>query len=285
MGRALLRRLRAHGVRGRLYFERPSDLPPEVLGPATQARAVVVIGGDGTLREVARRLYEQRQGPAPPLLVLPCGTANLMCRHLGVAVPRIQWSRHVLRILRTGSIRRLDAPTLNGRLFLLMAGIGIDAQIVHEMQRTRSGPIRLWSYARPVLRALLHYQYPPIEVHVDGRCIQPMAPAMAFVGNIREYGTGFPMTPLARSDDRMLDVCIMPCTGARDALPLLLAAAAGEHMRGEGVLYARGRCVEVRSQSGVPVQVDGEAAGFTPVTISLLSRQVDFLVPQMVPGP
>src|SRR5688500_13414155 len=74
-------RLKRDGFDPRLVFERCDLVPRDDL--VSDAHAAVAIGGDGTVRGVARRLYELFGGDMPPLLVIPMGTANLLGRHLG----------------------------------------------------------------------------------------------------------------------------------------------------------------------------------------------------------
>jgi len=131
----------------------------------------------------------------------------------------------------------------------------------------------------PAVKAMTEYRFPVLEVVVDGKKVFKKAPAVALVGNIREYGTGFAILPQARPDDQLLDVCVMPVSSRRDLIKLFLSAAAGEHVNQEGVIYVKGRKVRIESTTPVPVQVDGEAAGMTPVEIDLLPCRIPFIVP------
>jgi len=97
--------------------------------------------------------------------------------------------------------------------------------------------------------------------------------------NAAEYGIGFPILPQARSDDGLLDICALPCKSRGEMLTLLLKAAAGEHLEVEGAQYRRGVRITVSSDEPVPVQVDGEAGGFTPLEVELLPTKVPFIVP------
>ena len=162
---------------------------------------------------------------------------------------------------------------------MLMAGVGFDAWVVHELDRMRDGPIDLMNYIMPAVKAIAEYRFPVLEVIVDGKKVFKKAPALALVGNIREYGTGFAILPEARPDDQLLDVCVMPCASPMDLIKLVLSAAAGEHVRQEGVVYVKGRRVRIESTTPVPVQVDGEPAGMTPVEIDLLPCRIPFIVP------
>lgn len=268
-------RFREEGFRVRKWLRKPSDLlDDEIESPA---RAAVVIGGDGTLRGVAERLLEA--GHVPPLLPVPLGTANLMGRHLGIHWKLATVAEQVSRMVTQGKVRHLDAGRANDRLFLLMAGVGFDAQVVMHLDRLRSGPIQLWHYVLPAALSLLDTPGAPLRVSIDGQEIFPEQNALAFVGNLAEYGTGFPILPFARADDGLLDVCVLPCKSHVDLVRLFLLAAAGEHVQSEGVVYRRGKQILIESPERVPVQVDGDPAGFTPVRIDLLPVRLPFIVP------
>jgi diacylglycerol kinase (ATP) len=277
IARQIQRALTSAGLQVRTSFDHPTKAAAEMFDPS--AAAVISIGGDGTLRSVVARFLAQG-GEVPPLLPIPLGTANLMCKHLGFNSPADQIAQAVPAILQKNKIIHLDAGRANGELFLLMAGIGIDAQIVHLLDTLRGGPIDMASYIFPAIRALTGYSFPSIRVIVDNATVFPNAPAFAFVGNIREYGTGFPILTQARSDDGLLDICIIPCRNVRALLEILLLVSTGEHLQHENVIYLRGRSVRIESTESVPVpvQLDGDAAGHTPLQIEVLPARVRFFL-------
>jgi diacylglycerol kinase (ATP) len=277
----LAARLSAEGYTVHTMMKRPDFLKRDEVVRA-DARAAIAIGGDGTLRAVSDRMSREcldSSCPIPPLLIVPLGTANLMGRHLGIRWNTKTLETEVSRVLRAHRVVKLDAARANGKLFLLMAGVGFDAHVVHELARIRTGPIRMTSYLFPTALAVKAYSYPALHVWVDGLDIFPPNPAFAFVGNIAEYGTGFPILPHARPDDELLDVCVLPCHSPTDLVQLFLKAAAGEHLAMEGVVYVKGKHVRIESAEPVPVQLDGDSAGHTPVEIDLLPVQLPFIVP------
>ncbi len=274
----IARRLAAEGLDARVELSRPDDDALAAMD-LPSARAVVVIGGDGTLRAVASKVMRHCPGTPPALLVAPMGTANLMGRHLGLSWGDKKASERIAAAILGGRIVELDAAECNGELFLLMAGAGIDAHIVHELDRMRRGPINLLSYAMPAMKTATEYGYRAIEVRLDGRRVFGPRAGIAFVGNVREYGTGFAVLPEARGDDGLLDLCAIPCRNQLDVPAILLHAMAGEHTKMEGVVCGRGRRIEIDSPLAVPVQLDGDAAGFTPIDIRMLERKMRFLVP------
>ncbi len=129
-----------------------------------------------------------------------------------------------------------------------------------------------------MLTVMSSYRYPPLGVVADDREIFSSAPAVAFVGNVAEYGTGFPVLPMARSDDGLLDVCVLPCRSTADLAHWALLAASGEHLHAEGAVYVRARRVNIVAKHATPVQIDGDPAGHTPVNIDLLPFKLPFIV-------
>jgi YegS/Rv2252/BmrU family lipid kinase len=278
-GRAIANRLQSRLSRRkidvRVFLERPTELDASefTLEPIY---AAITIGGDGTLRGVADFLL-QTVGPEkfPPLVVVPLGTANLMRQHLN-----LDWdAADIDRVIDEHRVVHLDAARANGELFLLMAGIGIDAAIVHELDRIRSGPISKLSYLLPTAMALKDYTFPSMSVELDGKLVFKNAPALTFVGNVAEYGTGFPILPDAQSADGLLDVCVLPCKNIQKLAELALRTVVNEHKQMPGVVYARGRQIRVHTDNPVPVQLDGDPGGHTPLTIELLQHRLPFIVP------
>jgi diacylglycerol kinase family enzyme len=83
---------------------------------------VLASGGDGTITACVGGVA----GSGIPLGVLPCGTGNLLARNLGLPLSLDE----ALTAALTGSDRRLDVGTANGRPFVVMAGIGFDAEML-----------------------------------------------------------------------------------------------------------------------------------------------------------
>ncbi|HEX8525212.1 MAG TPA: diacylglycerol kinase family protein [Tepidisphaeraceae bacterium] len=274
---ALQRRLGAQGWKAEVVFEKPGELTDEQIVKGT--KAAIAIGGDGTIRGVAARLHAAAKKPIP-MLIVPMGTANLLGRHLGIRWHAETVAEEVAQVLAHHRIIELDAAVANTELFLLMAGIGLDAQVVHELDRIRRGPIDYTSYVLPAAMALAKYRFAPVTVRVDEKVIADEIPAVAFVGNVREYGTGFAILPHAVPNDGLLDVCVLPCANPKDLVFHLMRAVTGDHLLAEGSIYVKGKRVQVTSEVPVPVQIDGDAAGYTPLDVDLLGVRLPFIVPK-----
>jgi len=274
----LERQLRSEGYVVDTFWERPADVSDEqVAPPGPPAAAVITIGGDGTLRGVIDRLLASNV--LLPLLPIPLGTANMMGKYLGIRFGKWDLVPRVSYAIRNAKPLLLDAGRANGQIFIQVVGVGFDAHVVYHLDRLRRGPISFWSYMLPAALSLLEYEPQPLAVKVDGQEIFAEQCGFAFVGNLRQYGTGFPILVEARPDDGLLDVCAVQCESREKLIHLFLTAAAGEHPYIEGSVYRKGKHVEITSSTPVRAEIDGDPGGFTPVTIDLLPVKLPFIVP------
>lgn len=114
---------------------------------------VLASGGDGTITACVGGVA----GTGIPLGVLPCGTGNLLARNLGLPSSLDE----ALAVALTGTDRRLDVGTANGQPFVVMAGVGFDAQLLagaSEQLKKRVGSVAY------VLSALPHLRERPVRV-------------------------------------------------------------------------------------------------------------------------
>src|SRR5437870_4732226 len=142
-------------------------------------RCVVAAGGDGTLLEVINR------AAGISTTVLPLGNENLVARHCGI------WpcGRRLADTIAAGHVRHLDLARINGRLFCLMASVGLDADVVHRVHRRRRGHINRLSYAVPILQAVQNYRFPSVEVEIEDTG-ERLRGATVFLFNLPQYALG-----------------------------------------------------------------------------------------------
>ncbi len=267
----LERGLRERGISAELYFtEKAGDAFSHLRSLDQGVELVVSVGGDGTLREVLDGLVD----PTTPVGVLPFGTANVLSKELGL--PRDV--HHCIEILARGRVVPVDVANVNGRLSLLMTGVGIDAMVVREVERRRKGPITKWSYVTGALHALSRYAAPTLRVTLDGEALKKPA-GFVLISNTINYGGVLSLAPDARMNDRQFEVYLFP-TGSLPELAVAFARGALRNLPGGRVELRRAREIRVESETPVPFQVDGDLGGETPVDVRLAPNQYHLVVPR-----
>jgi YegS/Rv2252/BmrU family lipid kinase len=231
--------------------------------------AVIAIGGDGTVCEVVNGLT----GGPTPLLIWPTGTENLVAKSLGFRpCPRV-----LCACLDAGQARVLDIGVANGRSFMVVAGVGFDAEVVHRLTRYRRGHITHLAYSAPIWRTFWEHRFPLLRVEADG--LSWNGQGLVFVGNMARYALGLPVVRDAIPDDGLLDLLILPCHSQLGLLGHSLRTMLNVHVGYKGVIYERVRRVAISSPQNVPFELDGDAVGFLPLEVSIVPSAIHVLVP------
>ena len=132
-----------------------------------RAEAIVVVGGDGTVKWAVERGLKSNH--LPPIAIAPLGTANLLSIHLNHRYERGKIASTIDQMIRSNKFKEIDLARANDQTMLLMAGIGFDADVVHDLTARRTGPINKLSYLGPIARSILAFKPDEIEVKVDGK--------------------------------------------------------------------------------------------------------------------
>jgi diacylglycerol kinase family enzyme len=248
-------------------------------------RAVVAVGGDGTIADLIN--LNVNAAPDVPLTVLPAGTENLFARHFGLGRDPSRLARAIVA-RRT---RTIDLGLAGSRRFSLMAGFGFDADVVTRHHRRRvsaAGAMRTThraAYVGPVLRSSWAYRFPRLTLHVEDpeRGPETLVGTSAFVFNLPRYALGLPFAPRACGEDGWLDLVVFRDPGALRALHYLWLVFRRLHLTRADVIHRRTRRVRIEAAGTVPAQLDGDPGGFvTPEDawdVSILPRALSVLVP------
>jgi len=253
---------RTAGALAREHIERGADL-------------ILAAGGDGTLNEVAEGMAHSQV----PLGVLPAGTANVLAMEMKLGGNFLGAAR------RLGECRpqriSVGQVSWNGngdsRVFLLMAGMGLDAQIVYHVSaplKARIGKLAYWIAGW----ALFGRHLPEFTIEADGaehRC------SFALASKVRNYGGDF---EIAREVSLFDDCFELVLFEGRSTLSYVryfagLMTNQVEGMRGITVVRARRISAPEPSDQRVFLQIDGELAGRLPAEIRIMPDALTLLVP------
>jgi YegS/Rv2252/BmrU family lipid kinase len=243
---------------------------------ASEADAVVAIGGDGTVQEVAIGLLSH---PHPvPMGVLPQGTGNDFVKMLGMSkdlrLAVRQLSQATPVAVDVGRVTWEDAAGTHTRHFMNAVGAGFDAAAALRSSAYKFLP-GIAGYLVAVLRTLAVWQSPEIALFTEKE-----APA-AYVGplllvtaaNGVSSGGGFYLTPQASLHDGLFDVCLIEAVSPFRALRMIPSVLRGTHLDAPEVHLLRTPFLYLTARNGLPLHADGE----------LLSQQAHTLTAEVLP--
>jgi len=232
--------------------------------------AIAVAGGDGTLNEVVNGLAPG----APPLLVLALGTANVLAGEIGL--DRVGDTGAQAALACEGAVARIRPGLANGRMFLMMAGVGFDAHVVRHVDPRTKRRLGKLAYVLQAIREAFRFTYPRYRITVDGVAHEA---ASVIVAKGRRYGGRHIVAPAADLAGDRFEVCLFEDTGPLAVLRYGLALLLGRLPRARGYRIVSGREVAIDGPPGDPVQADGDIIATLPVRITVAARTIDMLVP------
>ena len=253
---------RTAGLIARQQIERGADL-------------IVAAGGDGTLNEVAEGMVHT----PVPLAILPAGTANVLATEMKLGGRLLKVAER-LEQCRPHRISVGHVTCQNGavsRHFLLMAGAGLDAQIVYRVNlplKARIGKLAYWLAGWTLFgRRLAEFDVDTAGEH--------RACSFALLSKVRNYGGDFEIARSVSLFDDRFEVVLFE---GRSTLRYIKYFAGLVFNRVEsirGVRVARTDCarLSISSDPRVHVQVDGEYAGQLPAEIRIVPDAITLMVP------
>lgn len=238
---------------------------------------VVAAGGDGTIRAAAAGI----SGTDVPLAIIPCGTANVLAQEIGLkATPEL-----VCQMLRNGPQRPIACARANDEPFLLMVGAGFDARVVGGLNHALKGRIGKAAYTGPVLGALLR-PLDTLSITIDNRSYEA---SWVVIANARHYAGRFVLAPRTGIHQRGLEAVLFTARSRAVLLGQLLSllrgrldARAGRH--GDVAMYPCSH-VKISAPGPVPVQIDGDPFGATPLEARAGTDAIRLIVPASTPMP
>ena len=235
---------------------------------------VIAAGGDGTINEVINGLANT----STALGTLPIGTVNVWARELGMPLQ----PRAAAETLLAARIRPIDLGQIGGRYFLLMAGIGFDAAVVGEVRSHEKRRLGIFAYALRAFELALRFRGTRVRLRIDGRTLRRRT-ILIVLGNSQLYGGIMKITARASIDDGLLDVCLIQGNSLIEAPRRIASILLQRLALDPKIEYYRARSITIKSRERLPVQVDGDHAGFTPITCEAAPGALMALLPYTLP--
>lgn len=237
---------------------------------AEKAFAVVAIGGDGTINEIARSLVHTDTA----LGIIPCGSGNGLARHLQIPLD----PKKAVDIINGGRLEVIDYGKINGIPFFCTCGVGFDAFVSLKFsQAGKRGPL---TYLEQTLLESLKYRPEVYELEMDGNVSTRYRAFLIACGNASQYGNNAYITPRATLDDGLLDVTILEPFTVLDVPSLSFQLFNKTIDQNSRIKTFQCKSLRIhRSKPGV-VHFDGDPmmAG-EDIEVSIVQRELKVIVP------
>lgn len=229
---------------------------------------LIAAGGDGTINEVVNGLA----GGSLPLALLPMGTANVLAAEIGLDVS----ARRIVDAILSGTVKPIHLGIANGRRFTLMAGIGMDAEVVATVDPALKRRTGKFAYAVATFMRWLEYRRRRFHIVIDGVSHDA---ASAIIANGHYYAGRFVCAEQARITDPQLYVCLFEKPGRWQALYYMTALFGGFLNRLRTYRIVPATEVSVLDAGADPVQGDGDVIARLPVQIRIAPETVPLMMP------
>ena len=237
-----------------------------------QYKAVIAMGGDGTLNEAVTGLAEAEH--RPHFGIIPLGTVNDLARALGVPSDPQQ----AIEALRDAEPTPMDIGKYGDRYFMNVIAIGLIAEAVEEVsveEKTKWGPFAYLIEGIKVFR-----EHSPYELSIQSKENTFHDEAYLVVIALTNSVGGFEtFEPNATLNDGLLHVFVFEELRLKDALQLTPALFTGKLKETNSVTSFTTRQVHVSSPDSMPVNADGDTGGTLPLTFEILPSHLNVLKP------
>jgi diacylglycerol kinase (ATP) len=236
---------------------------------------VLAAGGDGTVNEAINGIVDSRVAFG----ALPAGTANVLANEIGLSNRPDRAASQLLHAVPTRiALGAYDRPGHARRHFVLMAGVGLDARIVYELDlnlKARLGKLAYWHGGfRQLVRAV-----PQFTIEVNGETHRA---SFALITRVRNYGGDFEIAKRIRLTDADFEIVIFHNSEWLDYLRFFGAVVTNRLYNTPGVTIRRATQATVASAENerIYVQADGEAIGDIPAFIFTIPDALTLLIPK-----
>ena len=248
-------------------------------------RHIIVIGGDGTLHEVVNGLYIQKV-VAPSeitIAVIAVGSGNDWIRMYGIPTHYSE----AIRAIKDGYTFLQDVAEVEyeeslyrqKRYMANVAGVGFDAVVNKKYQHKKmKGKTNRFTYLWCLIRSFFKHKSTGVKVWVDGELIYNNLLFSIAIGVGKYNGGGMQQLPAAVADDGLLDVTMIKPVHWWHLLFRLRRLFNGTIYSIGHVMHAQGKRIRIESSPEIPLEVDGEILGVTPIEFGVLHREVRVIV-------
>ena len=241
------------------------------ISPFEGYNAVYAAGGDGTINDVASGLV----GTDIPLGIIPLGTGNGLACGLDIPLEPERFTEVLLK----NKIRKIDVGRISSHYFFSTAGIGYDARIAFDFNRSSTFKRSLLGYFWVGIKDYFFTRSEKITLYADGKQLSRKIFALT-VANTPQYGCGAVIAPKADPSSGKMVAVIVPKLSVFKIFPAIKKLFSGSIHEISQLEFIEFKNLRIkRSKPGI-YHADGEAYTGNPnLNISIYPSSLNVIVP------
>jgi len=212
------------------------------------AYAVVAVGGDGSVNDIAQGLI----GTDTVLAIIPKGSGNGMARTMRIPLN----TNDAIKVINNGNVVAMDVGYANGSPFISNAGVAFDALISKKFAKSEKRGLMVYSWL--VTKYMWLYKERDFKITIDGKEIRSRA-FMINVANGQQFGYNFKIAPMAVYTDGILDLIIIRAFPKIFGGSLVVRAMSGTIAKSPFVKHYTGKEITISNPLLKLMQTDGDA--------------------------
>jgi len=239
-------------------------------------RAVAAVGGDGTVGIALRGTA----GTKVPVAIVPFGTGNQLAHNFDIPSSL----EDSVRVAVEGRVVEVDLGRANGERFALMAGAGLDAEVMADATEELKHRLGFMAYLYSGLKNVITPPSADFRIIADEQDVRVKA-SMVLLANAGELTAGplpvdMRIAPQSSFQDGLIDVCIYAPRNLPEVARILWRVARKRFSGDDRMIFLQARRVRIEADPPVAIQIDGEPRGLTPIEAEIEPLSGRILVPR-----
>lgn len=236
---------------------------------------IIVAGGDGTVNEVVKALFEQNS--KVPMAIFKTGTVNDFANHLKLPSTAIEFCKMV----EDNNSILVDIGKLNGEVFINIAAAGIFTSIAHETKKEVKAILGRGAYYLEAVVNIPKNLTQSYRLKIESEEFSNEGDYHLFlITNSSSVGGFDKMSPIAEIQDGYFDCMFIKKSHLMNQADLFMKILMGKHLESKHVDYFRSKHVKVElmDDKKLDVDIDGEYGGSLPIEIDVVQSAISVLI-------
>lgn len=229
---------------------------------------LIIVGGDGTIVETVNGIV----GKNINLGIIPAGTGNDFAR----AINSDMKFDEVMKAIIKGKTISADIGTVNDKFFLNVTGFGIDSYILQNLVKIKKIFKGSFSYTVSTFYTLSSYKNKHVKITIDNKKFERDI-MLVSICNGKYFGGGMKISPDSKVNDGEFELFIVNKMSKLKFMIVFWKVFKGTHLSVNEVEIFKGKSFTIESDVDIPVNVDGNLYGNTPLKVSVASKKINII--------